>query len=169
MQAERRQARLWEAVHPRGGQRGQRRPVWGRDQPYVASLGPGQTCESCRGRQGSTRRRCPHRTVTIRQELEGAGKGRYRAGHRVLTLLCRHVGSVVNRFRQGFHRLKISGAMKHIHKIAAGQGWGAVAAYQGNWDEVMVACERDASIACVKEVLTTCWGRTFTGESHGSA
>ena len=49
--------------------------------------------------------------------------------------------------------------MKHIHKIAAGQGWGGVAAYQGNLNEFAVTCERDASITRVKEVLNTCWGR----------
>ena len=58
--------------------------------------------------------------------------------------------------------------MKHIYKIAAGQGWGAVTAYQGNWDELVVACERDASIAR-GTVITTFWGRKSRGESNGSA
>ena len=47
--------------------------------------------------------------------------------------------------------------MNHIYKIAAGQGWGTVTAYQGNWDELVVTCERDTLIARVEEVITTCW------------
>ena len=51
------------------------------------------------GAPGLDARRCRHRTVTIRQALEGAVKGRYRAGRRVLTPLYWQVGSVVDRFR----------------------------------------------------------------------
>ena len=106
MSAERRQSCLWGVVHPRSGQRGQRRRAWGKDQPCVASLGPGRMRESCWGRQGSTKRRCRYRTVAIRQALEGAGKERYRAGHRFLLPMCWQVGSVVDRFRRGSRRLK---------------------------------------------------------------
>ena len=47
--------------------------------------------------------------------------------------------------------------MEHTHKITAGQGWGAVSAYRGNLDELVVTCERDTLIARVEEVITTCW------------
>ena len=42
--------------------------------------------------------------------------------------------------------------------IASGQSWGAVTANQGNLDDLVVACEQDASIARVKEVITAYWG-----------
>ena len=105
----------------------------------------------------------------MRQALEGAGKERYRAGRRVLTPLCRPVGYVVDRFRRGSRQLKISGALEHIHKIAACQSWGAATTYQGNLDEMVVTRERDASIANVTEVTIACWDRKIRDENNGSA
>ena len=93
-------------MHPRGGQRGPRRPAWGRGQPCALSQGPGRLYERRRRCRGSTPRRCRHRTVPMPQELEGAGKGRFRAGRRVPTPLCQLVESITDCFRRDSRRLK---------------------------------------------------------------
>ena len=60
-----------DPLHRRGGQRGPRRPVWGRGQPSVASRGPVRSYEVRRGCRGSTPRCCRHRIRPMRQALEG--------------------------------------------------------------------------------------------------